>query len=162
MLRRYRVSMLVELLVNVLVGVARGAWTRAMPWTHEERLPVWPRPRRVSVGSGTAVVQAKAPLFQLAAGGCCKELLEAALRRAERRLSWAQGVEPLPLPHLRVRATGETSIKCNRFCVLTLNAGNASGAGRKEGPFSKVLVEQLGLARRSDLLLLSLLSRLSY
>ena len=77
-----------------------------MPWTHEERLPVWPRPRRVSVGSGTAVVQAKAPLFQLAAGGCCKELLEAALRRAERRLSWAQGVEPLPLPHLRVRATG--------------------------------------------------------
>ena len=77
-----------------------------MPSKSAERLPVWPRPRRASISSGTAALRSSSVPLIVHTSGCCADLLEAAFRRAARRVFWAEDVEPEPLPHLRVRAPG--------------------------------------------------------
>ena len=66
---------------------------------------MWPRPASAAVGHSTSVVNVSAdrPLFQLAAGGCCRELLESAFRRAERDIF---GSETTQFQHMRVRIPG--------------------------------------------------------
>lgn len=68
---------------------------------------MWPRPRKASLGVGTAMLLAEMPLFHHHRG-CCQDLIESAFARATARIFWAvaDGAEAPPLPHLRAKAPG--------------------------------------------------------
>ena len=75
-------------------------------WKAEERVPVWPQPRTVAAGSGTAVVTPRDGLI-VHSSGCCAPLLAEAIERYLRIIFWvpASGA----LPYLRVRTPGGRS-----------------------------------------------------
>ena len=75
-------------------------------WKAEERVPVWPQPRTVAAGSGTAVVTPRDGLI-VHGSGCCAPLLAEAIERYLRIIFWVPTSGALP--YLRVRTPGGRS-----------------------------------------------------